>query len=123
MSIVQDLQALPQAFEDALSHLMGTHSAVYDATRELNYVKVKLEMERAQLLLNGVEGRNAEQREAHIKLTLSDYYEELLRCEAELARTRLHADLARYEWDSLRYRLRVLEALRGTPDETVPRRI
>lgn len=108
---VKDTQQLMLEFEDALADVMGAKAALCDVNQDLASVKAQLEVSRAELLTEGVEGKNTEQREANLRLALHDLYQELFLCEAEVARKRLHVDLESKKWDLLRYRLRGLEAM------------
>jgi hypothetical protein len=58
--------------------------------------------------VEGVEGKNAETRDASIRLQLQDDYAELERREAALNEARAELDIARLEWDTLRYQVRLL---------------
>ena len=107
----QELRQISLDFEDALAEIMGAKSAVYDASNNLNSVKAQLEVSKAELLSEGVQGSNKEEREANLRLKLHDLYNEVFLCEKELARVKLQAEIAKDQYDTLRYRLRAIETV------------
>lgn len=110
-TLVKDLYQLNLEFEDAYAELVGAEACVFDAERELASVKAQLDTSKAELLKEGVEGGNREEREANLRIELHELYQELLACESELARTKLQLKVATKKWDMLRYRLRSLESV------------
>ena len=75
----------------------------------LTEAKCTLEFKRAELLQKGVEGKNAEARDAALRLKLFDEHTELLGLEVTLNEARRDLKQARLTWDCLRYKLRLLE--------------
>ncbi len=106
---VKALEDLSLDIEDAHAKLMGAHAAHHDAVTEASRVKHQLEVARAQRLAAGVEGKNAEQRDALLREELADLYKDLTEGEIDLARARLELVLAQLTWDALRYRLRAFD--------------
>jgi hypothetical protein len=98
------------AFEDAHATLVGTHNALLDASDRHAQAKYDLEQARAVELYEGnVPGKNAEQREAILRLDLRPLYITLMKAERGLAEAKMHHECARLEWDSLRYRLQAYQ--------------
>ena len=102
----------PQSFDRAAETLKDAQSRYTDAVNALTEAKCSLEFKRAELLEKGVEGKNAEAREATIRLTLFDAYSELLGLEVTLNDAKRELEQARVTWDCLRYKLRLLEVER-----------
>ena len=96
------LNAAAHRLNDAQVGYLGASLAVGDA-------KKALEDARAVLLCEGVEGKNAEQREARIRLELQDLYYGLHQAESELSEARCELECARLEWDAARYSLKACE--------------
>lgn len=71
--------------------------------------RCSLEFKRAERLQKGVEGKNAEAREAKLRLLLFDEHAELLGLEVNLNEAKNELEQARTAWDCLRYKLRLLE--------------
>ena len=71
--------------------------------------KCTLEHKRAELLAGGSDGKNAEVREATLRLKLFDEHTELLGLEVTLNEAKRDLEAARLTWDCLRYKLRLLE--------------
>ena len=73
----------------------------------------KLQGEALQVM-NRIEAKaDAEQREAALRLELSEAYAELLQLENEVARVRCRLDCAQVAFTSVGYKVRALEALGG----------
>jgi glycerol dehydrogenase-like iron-containing ADH family enzyme len=106
---VKTLEDLALGLEDAQARLMGAHAAHHDALGLLSQNKHTLEVARAQRLAVGVEGKNAEQRDALLRDELSELYTALTEAELDLTRARLELALAQLAWDLLRYQLRAFE--------------
>lgn len=99
----------PQAFDRACDRLQATQAAHTDALNALAEAKCSLEHKRAELLAGGIDGKNAETREAALRLKLFDEHTEALGLEVTLNETRRDLEQARITWDCLRYKLRLLE--------------
>lgn len=99
----------PQTFDRACERLQKAQAAYTDAANALAEVKCSVEFKRAELLAEGVEGKNAEAREATLRLKLFDEYTELLGLEVTLNDARKDLEQARITWDCLRHKLRLLE--------------
>ena len=104
------LQDLALELEDSHARLAGTLHEVASCSELVSLLKFSLESEQAKLLATGLEGSNKEQRDACLRLKLQDQYAALHEAEHNLQQARLEHDLARLEWDALRYRLRAYEA-------------
>ena len=100
---------VPQAFDKACDRLQEAQQTYTDAANDLVSAKCSLEFRRAEALCEGVEGKNAEAREAALRLSLFDEYAELAGREAALNEARGDLEQAKTAWDCLRYKLRLLE--------------
>ena len=100
---------VPQAFDRACDRLQKAQQAYTEAANELADAKCSLEFRRAEALCRGVEGKNAEARDAALRLELFDEYAELLGLEVTLNEARGELEGAKAAWDCLRYKLRLLE--------------
>ena len=96
-------------FEDAQAALMGHQAAYTEATEELAILKNELDSQRAKLIAQGIEGKNADERESRLKLALADHYNSIYQAEITVTQKRLEMELARLEWDGLRYQLRAFD--------------
>ena len=117
MTQAEYLPFTPTSLGKAKNALISAQANYAEALNEHLDAKTALENDRADLLANGVEGRNADEREAKLRLALFDQYAHLAGCEAQLTEARRDLESARVEWDALRYRLRVFEALAKNPLE------
>ncbi len=99
----------PQTFDRACERLQEVQAAHIEALSALAEAKCSVEFKRAELLSEGIEGKNAEEREAALRLKLFDEYTELLGLEVTLNDARRDLEQARITWDCLRYKLRLLE--------------
>ena len=99
----------PQTFDRACERLQEAQASYTDALSALAEAKCSLEFKRAELLEQGIERKNAEAREAALRLKLFDEYTELLGLEVTLNDARRDLEQARITWDCLRYKLRLLE--------------
>jgi hypothetical protein len=99
----------PQTFDRACDRLQEAQASCTDAANALAEQKCSLEFKRAELLEQGIEGKNAEAREAALRLKLFDEYTELLGLEVTLNEAKKELEQARITWDCLRYKLRLLE--------------
>jgi hypothetical protein len=98
----------PYVFERARDKLVDAQNRYKTAVNALLSARNDLETKRAELLVEGVEGKNAESRDAAIRVQLGEEYELLERREAELNEARSELEIARLEWDTLRYQVRLL---------------
>ena len=89
----------PQAFDRACDRLSDAQSAYTDALNALAEAKCTLEFKRAELLAGGVDGKNAEAREAALRLKLFDEHTELLGLEVTLNEAKRDLEAARLTWD------------------------
>jgi hypothetical protein len=99
----------PQTFDRACDRLQEAQASYTDAANALAETKCSLEFKRAELLDKGIDGKNAEAREAALRLKLFDEYTELLGLEVTLNEAKKELEQARITWDCLRYKLRLLE--------------
>lgn len=99
----------PQTFDRACDRLQEAQAAHAEATNALAEAKCSLEFKRAELLAKGIDGKNAEAREAALRLKLFDEHTELLGLEVTLNEAKRELEQARITWDCLRYKLRLLE--------------
>ena len=103
---------VPQMFDRACEHLQTAHTHHTEAVNALAEARCSLEFKRAELLAQGIEGKNVEAREAVLRLELFDEYAEVLGLEVALNDARSELEQARLTWDCLRYKLRLLEVQR-----------
>ncbi len=105
----------PQMFDHdhACERLQGAHTHHTEALNALAEAKCSLEFKRAELLAQGVDGKNVEAREAALRLELFDEHAELIGLEVNLNDARSELEHARLSWDCLRYKLRLLEVQRA----------
>jgi exonuclease VII small subunit len=101
-SLKTQLETAALSLQDALAEHAGAVVAVAEAKRAL-------ELARARLICQGVEGKNEAQREACIRLELHSLFEDLHEGEQTLTEARCSLERARLEWDLARYTLRALE--------------
>jgi hypothetical protein len=99
----------PQTFDRACDRLQEAQANYTDAANALAETRCSLEFKRAELLEKGIDGKNAEAREATLRLRLFDEYTELLGLEVTLNEAKKDLEQARITWDCLRYKLRLLE--------------
>lgn len=100
--------------EDALVYAQRRYSEAANAVVENKY---QHEQARAEVLTEGVQGRNAEESEPRIRQVLQDKHIRLESYESTLNAAKSELEAARLEWDCLRYGVRLLEALRDTSTE------
>ena len=99
----------PQTFDRACERLREAQAAHTEATNALTEAKCSLEFKCAELLVKGIDGKNAEAREATLRLKLFDEHTEALGLEVTLNEAKRDPEQARITWDCLRYKLRLLE--------------
>ena len=107
------LSNLLEELETAKDELTGAQAHYTEVACELATAKANLEYRRAELLSEGVEGSNAEQREATLRLKLSGSYAEVNGLELEQLRVKGRLEVAQTCFTAARYKVRALEALRG----------
>lgn len=95
-----ELHRASEALQDATRHL-------YAALKEQSAARFALDDARAQLLVSGVDGKNAEAREAQVRLALSAEFERLERASVAVSDCRATLECARAAWDCLRYDVRL----------------
>lgn len=108
-TLTQEKYLAPQVFDHACERLQGAQTHHTEAVNALAEAKCSLEFKRAELLAEGIEGKNVEAREAVVRLKLFDEYAEVLGLEVTLNNARSELEQARITWDCLRYKLRLLE--------------
>lgn len=109
--IITQLQTLALDFEDAQAKLMGAQYEVSLTGEKVAGCRYQLDTARARAIAEGVDGKNEAQREAALRLSLSELHDELHRLELKLSTARLELGFAQLEWDTLRYRLRAYETI------------
>ena len=101
-SLTHKLEAAAHSLNDAKVSHFGGVVAYAEAKRAL-------ELAQARLLLDGVTGSNKEQREAVMRLQLSEEHDALATAEDALSEARCALECAHLEWDLARYGVRALE--------------
>ena len=104
-----NLKALVLEMEDAYAHLLGVHQALFEAEEVLAQAKRQLEQEGCTVIVKGVEGSNATEREARMKLALTTQRNDVYAAQALASRKALDVRLATFEWDLLKSQLRAFE--------------
>lgn len=94
-TLPKDAPLAPQAFDRACERLQTALTQHADAANSLAEARCSLEFKRAELLAKGVDGKNAEAREAALRLKLFDEHAELLGLEVALAEARQALEQAR----------------------------
>ena len=100
--LLSQLAAAKNGLEDAQITLCGAMTAHAEAKRAL-------EVAEAVTLCLGVEGKNEKERAAHMRLELKNEYADLHRAEDALTEARCAYEVARLDWELVRYQLRALE--------------
>jgi hypothetical protein len=106
--LLSQLEQAKNALEDAQIALCGAVTAHAEAKRAL-------ELAEALKLCEGVDGKNERERVARLRLELKSEYTALAEAEDALAEARCAYEIARLEWDLVRYQLRSLEATSALP--------
>ena len=88
MTTITTLLLVPQAFDRACERMQQAQQAYTEALNALAEATCSLEFRRAEYLAKGVEGKNAEVREAKLRLLLFDEYAEQLGLEVSLNEAR-----------------------------------
>lgn len=107
------LHTLLAELEVAKDELMAAHGHYAEAVNDVATAKARLESRRAELICHGIEGKNAEQREAALRLELSEAYTELAGLEYELMRVRCRLETAQVAFAGIRYKVRLLEVMKA----------
>ena len=118
MATITTLLLVPQAFDRACERMQQAQQAYTEALNALAEATCSLEFRRAEYLAKGVEGKNAEVREAKLRLLLFDEYAEQLGLEVSLNEARRDLETTRLEWDALRYKLGFLKVQRALEGAT-----
>ena len=100
--LLSQLKRAKNGLEDAHIRLCGVVTAHAEARRGL-------ELAEAVTLCMGVDGKNEKERAAKLRLELSAETTALHEAEDALAEARCAYEVARLEWDLVRYELRALE--------------
>lgn len=108
-TLTPSTQLVSQVFDSACNRLQVAQAQYTKALNTLAEARCTLEFKRAELLVKGIEGKNAEARDAVLRLKLFDEYAELIGLEVALNESRGELECARVTWDCLRYKLRLLE--------------
>ena len=102
MDIVQELIDIPEEIKKAQEHVL-------DKSEALERVKAALKDREAELLLNGqIDGKNAEQRAAQLRMHTKAEREAMMALEAELNREKVHLDYSYNRLKALRAIARIL---------------
>ena len=102
MDIVQELIDIPEEIKKAQEHVL-------DKSETLERVKAALKDREAELLLNGqIDGKNAEQRAAQLRMHTKAEREAIMALEAELNREKVHLDYSYNRLKALRAVARIL---------------
>lgn len=96
-------------FRAAKNALEAAHVRLYGAVTAHAEAKRVLELAEAVTLSMGVDGKNEAQRAAKLRLELSAEHKALHGAEDALAEARCAYEVARLEWDLVRYSVRALE--------------
>ena len=112
-TLTPSTQLVPQVFDQACHRLQAAQAHYTEALNALAEAKCTLEFKRAELIFKGVEGKNAEARDAVLRLKLFDEHAELIGLEVALNEARRELEQARITWDCLWYKLRLLEVQRA----------
>ena len=100
--LLSQLIQAKNGLEDAQITLCGAVTAHAEAKRGLEHAE-------ALKLCEGVEGRNEKERAAKLRLELANGYTALAEAEDALTEARCGYELARLEWDLMRYRCKAEE--------------
>ena len=107
------LSSLLSELETARDELMAAQAHYSEAATDTATAKANLDFRRAEIICQGIDGKNAEQREAALRLELSEQYAELAGLENELTRVRCRLEIAQTRFTAVRYGVRAFEALGG----------
>ena len=99
--LLSQLTAAKNGVEDAQITLCGAVTAHAEAKRAL-------ELAEAVTLCMGVDGKNEKERAAHMRLELKNEHADLYRAEDALTEARCAYEVARLDWELVRYQLRAV---------------
>ena len=103
----------PDSWTDAIAlayqHLAEARQGLFDAVAEETRARCELEADRIVLIIGGITGKNAEEREASLRHELAGKYRALEESTAKTAEERLDYDLAGLEVDRIKLTIRALE--------------
>ncbi|MDQ3398790.1 MAG: hypothetical protein M3511_13675, partial [Deinococcota bacterium] len=102
LSLIPLSRGLTDALEASALELQDAQASYAGAVVAHAEAKRALELARARLLCEGVDGKNAEAREAAMRLTLEHEHDALFQAEVALTEARCQLDCARIEWDTAR---------------------
>ena len=102
-ALLSQLAQAKNGLEDAQITLCGAVTAHAEAKRVLEHVE-------ALKLCEGVDGKNERERAAKLRLELSAEYAALAEAEDALTEARCAYEVARLEWELVRYQLRAGES-------------
>ncbi len=109
------LTPTPEELHHAADALQDATRKLYAGLKEQSAARFVLDEAKAQLLVSGIEGKNAEVREAQLRLALAPEHEQLERASVSVSEGRATLECARAGWDCLRYEVRLL-ALTGAAE-------
>lgn len=108
-----DLETELRTADRAYGALALAVEADYLATETAASTKIVWDQARAKAISEGIIGKNAEEREANLRLELANEYERLAAAERGVREARYRAEDARLEVERLRLRVRLLELAAG----------
>ena len=94
-TLTPSTQLVPQVFDQACNRLQAVQAHHTEALNVLAEARCTLEFKRAELIVKGVEGKNAGARDAVLRLKLFDEYAELIGLEVTLNEARGELEQAR----------------------------
>lgn len=100
--LLSQLERAKNTLEDALIAHCGAVVTYAEAKRTS-------ELAAAQKLCAGLEGANKEQREARLRLELEEEHDAVASAEDVLTEAKTALEVARLEWELVRYRARLVE--------------
>jgi hypothetical protein len=100
---IKQLQTAALELQDAQASYAGAVVAHAEAKRALEHA-------RAHRLVQGIEGKNAEQRDAILRLELAAEHDALFQAEVALTEARCTLDCTRLDWELARLTVISLEA-------------
>lgn len=99
--------------EQAAHDLTAAQARYAETVSDVAAAKVNLDYRRAELICRGIDGKNAEQRDAMLRLELGEAYAELAALDHELTRSRCRLERAQTAFTAVRYKVRLLEVMQG----------
>lgn len=104
-----DLNELNEDFTSKAENLNRAKMSLFDASEKVISAKIELEDAEAELTIQGVEGKNAEERKANMYIKTEVRRGALELAEEKERAARLYLDTAQLNFDLCRYRLRIAE--------------